>query len=116
MRNLALPADLVPEEQFASMFPSNVTVNVTVPSDSSAGPWGLAGQTLQIALSVRALGRELKEQLSVALEGMPVNKQQVRCRDRPELGFLKDTQSLASLNIGQGAQLEMSVRSRGGKK
>ena len=32
------------------------------------------------------------------------------------LGFLKDANSLAELNVGDGAVLEMTLKSRGGKR
>jgi hypothetical protein len=44
---------------------------------------------------------------------MPASKQQLRFA---ALGFLKDGQTLAELNIGSGAVLELSLKSRGGKR
>ena len=63
-----------------------------------------------------ATGKDLKEKLSSVLGGMPPNKMQIRIRDRADLGFLKDAQSLAALNIEHNSYLEMTLRSRGGKK
>jgi splicing factor 3A subunit 1 len=107
---------LVTEDEFAARFSGAIMVQVSVPNDPSAGPWELNGQTLSLSLSVSASGRELKELLATSLGGLPINKQQVRRRDRPDLGYLKDSQTLASLNVGDGALLEMTLRSRGGKK
>ena len=110
---------LVPEAEFSAQYgdaPVKLSVLIPASSEPGAAAWGLAGQTLEVRLSVGASGRELKEALGALLGGMPVNKQQIRRRDRPDLGFLKDTQSLASLNIGDHSALEMTVRSRGGKK
>ena len=105
---------LVPENDFAARFPNPITVQVVTPVDAT---WQLEGQSVDVqGISVRATGKELKEKLSSLLNGMPVNKQQVRRKDQPDLGFLKDNQTLASLNIGDGTVLELSVRSRGGKK
>ena len=58
------------------------------------------------------LVKDLKEMLGRELCGMPINKQQLKHSS----GFLKDNQTLASYNIGNAAHLELSVRSRGGKK
>ena len=46
------------------------------------------------------------------LGDMPVSKQQLRGPS----GFLKDTLSLAFYNIGPGATLELTTRSRGGRR
>jgi len=58
--------------------------------------------------------KELKELLSTHhVNGMPPGKQQLKIQ---ELGFLKDTSTLAALNIGDGTNIELSAKSRGGKK
>ena len=50
--------------------------------------------------------------LSEKFGGMPSNKMQLKGKS----GFLKDNQTLALLNIGNMYSLELSARSRGGKK
>jgi hypothetical protein len=108
---------MVPEEVFAAQYGSNpIAVFVSVPNDPSSAAWLLNGQVIEVSLPVTASGKELKDILAGSLGGMPANKQQIRIKAKPDVGFLKDTQSLASLNIGHGAALEMTVRSRGGKK
>ena len=105
--------ELIPEEEFANRFSGPVTVSVSIPNDNTAAGWNLNGQVLQVTIPVRSSIKELKEKLSEQLGGMPANKQQLKA---PVVGFLKDNQSLAAANIGDGALLELSTRSRGGKK
>lgn len=57
--------------------------------------------------------KDLKDCIGVLIGGMPSNKQQLKS----PCGFLKDKDTLASLNIGgANSTLELSVRSRGGKR
>ena len=51
---------------------------------------------------------------STHLNDMPVNK--IQLRDPSAGTFLKDAVSLAALNLGPTATVEMVPRSRGGKK
>ncbi len=50
--------------------------------------------------------------LQVHLNNMPANKMQFRTW----AGFLKDSSSLASYNIGPGDVVELSMKTRGGKR
>lgn len=101
----------VPEEEFAALHPSPVQLTVMVPSDPSS-TWELRGQALSVTLAVTQSVKELKDIISGLVGGMPPNKQQLKSPN----GFLKDKDSLAALNIGSGTTLELSVRSRGGKR
>ena len=65
-----------------------------------------------MALNVTQSVKELKDSIGALIGGMPSNKQQLKCPS----GFLKDKDTLASMNIGDGTVLELSVRSRGGKR
>jgi splicing factor 3A subunit 1 len=104
---------LVPAEEFAARFTSPVNLYVTTPNDPSSAMWNLNGQTVSVSLTVTATVKDLKDRLAEQLGGMPVNKQVLKT---PLAGFLKDTQSLAALNIGEGALIELSVKTRGGKR
>ena len=107
--------DLLSESAFAAKFPGAVTLQVQCPADESNAAWNLQGQTLSVTVgSVMFSVKELKEQLSSLLGGMPPGKMQVKS---PLHGFLKDGQSLASYNIGapESAYLELRTRSRGGR-
>jgi hypothetical protein len=57
--------------------------------------------------------KELKAALVDLLGGMPVTKQQLRI---PGGAFFKDAQTLAALNVGDGDKVELSLKTRGGKK
>lgn len=103
---------LIPEHEFASRFSGPITVQVSVPTSSPNPTWNLAGQTLDISISVNATVKDLKDIVGARVGDMPASKQQIKGKS----GFLKDTQSLAALNIGPGELLEMSARSRGGKR
>ena len=109
---------MLSEAQFASKHPGAVSVRVRAPVDDSNPAWGLMGQVVVLEVgSVMRSVKELKEQLSPQLGEMPVNKMQLKSLEQGV--FLKDTQSLASYNLGDPDSpvvLELSVRSRGGRK
>lgn len=105
----------MPESLFASQHPNPITVHVTVPNNaiSNINPaWDLRGQTLDISIHVTQTVKDLKDLIGEAVGGMVASKQQLKGPS----GFLKDQQTLASLNIGPGCTLEMTARSRGGKR
>ena len=95
---------LVPEQEFAARYPSPISVNVSLPGEGE-------GKVLSVSISVTNCVKDLKEAL-VGLTGMAANKQQIRHNG----AFLKDPQTLAAVNIGDGATVEMIGRSRGGKR
>ncbi len=100
---------------FVAWYPEPITVRVTVPNNavSNVNPaWDLRGQTLDISISVTKTVKDLKDLIGDAVGGMVASKQQLKGFS----GFLKDQQTLASLNIGPGCPLEMTARSRGGKR
>lgn len=109
--NMFVPLALIPEDEFASRFPSPVTIIVRIPLDTSA-TWELRGQSLSVSISVTQSVKDLKDCIGVLIGGMPSNKQQLKSAH----GFLKDKETLAALNIGPETTLELSVRSRGGKR
>lgn len=105
--------ELVPEAEFAARFPTGIIeIGVLAPIDSSNANFNLRGQEETVSVNIMATIKQLKDLLTEKFGGMPGNKMQLKGR----LGFLKDTQSLASLNIGDKSKLELSLRSRGGKK
>ena len=113
---------LVPAEQFAAQYgglsaPVSIRVQLPVTSAEDSGvpaSWNLNGQTVELSATLSSGIKQLKEALSAQhCGGMPVSKQQLRYS---ALGFLKDAQTLAELNIGPGAVLEMSLKSRGGRR
>jgi splicing factor 3A subunit 1 len=104
---------LVPAEEFAARYPHPISIQVIVPNDPSNAAWNLHGQAVQVLISVTAAVKDLKDILSNMLGGMPGNKQVLKT---PMAGFLKDTQTLAALNLGDGAVVELQVKTRGGAK
>lgn len=56
---------------------------------------------------------DLKTKLSPLVGAMPPNRQKIR---GPDGTFLKDTQSLASYNFTDGAELMLIEKERGGTK
>ena len=102
---------VISEEEFMLKYPTPVTVYVRVPNDPSFSSWNLNGQEVSITLSVTSTVKEAKEMMSLQLGGMPVNKQQLK--ERNSTAFCKDVETLAKLNIGQGARLELIMKLRG---
>ena len=102
--------ELVSAEEFASRFSGPITLRVSVPVDPSNPSW--TGQVLALPLLVTSTVREVKEALAELLGGFPVSKQQLK----GAAGFLKDADSLATMNVGDGDLLELSAKTRGGKR
>jgi hypothetical protein len=114
---------LISAEEFASRYSSsggviNVSIQIPQAADTATGgAWNLMGQVVKVCVNVTDSIKQLKEEAANKfLNGMPLNKQQIRVQAAPSLGFLKDSCSLAELNVGDGALLELSVKSRGGKR
>jgi len=90
-----------------------VTIKVEVAKDGEKPEWNLQGQTLSLSVDLKDSIASLKERLKEAI-GLPVNKQKLKCE---ALGFLpKDQQTLASLNVLEGAAFSLGLKSRGGKR
>jgi hypothetical protein len=102
---------LIPAGAFAAQHSGPYTITVVVPVDSSSA-FNLQGQNVTLTVSAGLTVKDLKESLAGHLAGLAANKQQLKNYS----GFLKDAASLAFLNIGPGAGLELSVKTRGGKK
>ena len=112
----AATTELLPEAQFAaSLSKPEVTLQIRVPNDPSQMAWNFYGQIVSVTVSVMSKVKAVKaELLSVHLNSMPANKIQLK---HPSTGvFLKDAKTLAALNIGPSATLELVPRARGGKK
>ena len=100
---------------------------VQLPQDSSVPAWNLHGQRITIGtdsggssggneqqqLRVTDPVKALKDAIAQAT-GMPANKQQLRIGSSGP--FLKDAATLASLLLGDGCVLELTVKSRGGRR
>lgn len=112
-----LGPELIPEAEFAaSLAKPEVTIQIRVPNDPSQMAWNFYGQIVSLTVNVMSPVKTVKGELSTAhLNGMPANKIQLK---NPATGaFLKDTLTLAALNIGPSSTtLELVPRARGGKK
>ena len=104
-----------PENEFiASLSKPEVTLQIRIPNDASQMAWNFYGQIVSVTVDVRSTIRAVKEEVSKAhLNDMPINKIQLKGAQ----GFLNaDNQSLAALNIGPTATLELRPKTRGGRR
>lgn len=108
--------DFVDADTFAATVgASAVTVQIRIPNDPSQLEWNYYGQIVPLSIPIRSTIKAVKTELSQKhLNQLPVNKMQLK--NLKTGAFLKDSASLAALNIGPGSMLEMVPRARGGKK
>jgi hypothetical protein len=107
---------LLPANEFiASLDEPVVELQVRVPNDQVQQNWNFFGQTLTLAsIDVTSKVKDVKDILSKShLNGMPPNKIQLK---DPNGGFLSNNSTLATLNIGPTAILELKTKQRGGRK
>jgi len=111
---VTLPTTLS-EADFVNSLPDpNILINIQVPDDPSQESWNLNGQTISITVNVMVKVKAIKQQIMSQLGSMPVNKMQLK---NSTLGFLKDSVSLAYLNIGPNDNsLELIPKVRGGRR
>lgn len=106
---------LIPAEEFAASFTAPIDILIQLPQEPSMGQqWNLNGQVVKLSVAVLTSTKEIKEVLaSQHLGNMPVGRFQLKHSIH---GFLKDGNSLAALNLGSNTTLELTVKSRGGKR
>jgi Ubiquitin family len=106
----------LPAEDFvASLGKTDVTFQIRVPNDPSQMAWNFYGQIVSLTTNVMSKVKEVKQELSTKhMNGIPANK--IQLKSVVTGAFLKDAMSLAELNIGPSATLELVPRARGGKK
>ena len=100
---------------------SVVELQIRIPNDASSQNWNFFGQTVTLEqINPRSIVKEVKEILSKQhLNSMPVNKIQLKSisTDGDSKGkFLNNNTTLAALNIGPKAVLELKSKTRGGRK
>jgi hypothetical protein len=104
---------LIPASEFAASLESPiVTLEIGIPKDQSNMAWNFYGQTASVRVDVMSKVKAAKEELSKQLNNISINKLQLR---HSSLGFLKDSQSFADLNLGGLVSLEMVPKTRGGR-
>lgn len=107
---------LLGEAEFAaSLSKPEVTLQIRIPNDPSQMAWNFYGQILSLSVNVMSKVKQVKADLShLHLNDMPVNKIQLK---DPISGFLNNnSMTLAALNIGPTATLELVPKTRGGRR
>jgi hypothetical protein len=110
---------LLPADEFLATLGENpvVELQVRVPNDATSQNWNFFGQTVTLSgIDPKSSVRQVKEVLSEQhLNSMPVNK--IQLKSTSEGGkFLNNNTTLAALNIGPTAVLELKSKLRGGRK
>jgi hypothetical protein len=115
MEGESTESNLIPEAEFAaSLSKPEVTLQIRVPNDPAQMAWNFYGQILSMSVNVMSKVKDVKAELSrLHLNSMPANK--IQFKD-PKTGFLKDSKTLASLNIGPTATVDLVPKTRGGRK
>lgn len=111
------PGDgLLSEADFvASLDKPTVTLQVRIPNDPSQMAWNFYGQIISISTDVMSTVKDLKDEIArTHLNSMPANK--IQLKHVATGSFLSNAKTLASLNIGPTATLELATRTRGGRK
>jgi splicing factor 3A subunit 1 len=104
--------ELDEEADFLAANPGGGVVRVSCPSVE--GDDHLNGQTLEIAVDAfDAPLSEFKKLVKDELGGLAANKQKISA---PGLGFLNDKKTFAYYNLGDGAELALALKERGGRK
>ena len=107
---------LMPEADFAaSLSKPEVTLQVRIPNDPTQMAWNFYGQIVSLKVDVMATVKQVKSDLSrIHLNGMPSNKIQLK---HPGGGFFNNNNlTLAALNVGPTATLELVPKTRGGRR
>ena len=98
---------------FIAAHPGPVTLSIRLPVDAANPDWKLNGEVVSVTIDISATVKTLKQQIGDAQGGMPASKQQLKHSSH---GFLKDNYSLGYYNLTSGTELQLIVRSRGGRK
>lgn len=105
---------LVPETQWAKMYPNPININIKVPEEEAYDEdWGLRGQIIQLSVDIIQTIQSVKSTLSNILGGMPVLRMKLKTNLH---SVLKDNESLAKYNISPGSVIELAVKERGGRR
>lgn len=101
---------IVSAEEFASRYPHPITVFVSTPLDNTNPAWSLTGELVNVpSVSVTMSIKDLKEMVT-SIIGIPTSKFQLKATDSTT--FFKDLQTLAELNLGDQARVDLSVKTR----
>jgi len=100
------------EQEWLESHPGPVIIMVQVPDMPEKKNWHLKGQTIRVTALMSDNIRTVKQMVGEALGGLPHNKQNLKFK----ANFWKDKKSLAYYNAESGMSLDLSLKSRGGKK
>jgi splicing factor 3A subunit 1 len=105
---------LLSEKDFvATLEKAEVTVQIRIPNDPTQMAWNFYGQMISITVNVMSAVKDVKAELSKNhLNGLPPNK--ILLKD-PNGGYLSNTKTLAALNVGPTATLDLQMKRRGGR-
>jgi splicing factor 3A subunit 1 len=105
---------LVPETQWAKMYPNPININIKVPEEEAYDEdWGLRGQIIQLSVDIMQTIQSVKSTLSNILGEMPVLRMKLKTNLH---SVLKDNETLAKYNISPGSVIELAVKERGGRR
>lgn len=111
----ATPQSQSEADFIASLPRPEVTLQVRVPNDPAQMAWNFYGQIVSLSVHAMSTVKAVKQELSQQhLNQMPANKVQLRLVTTG--AFLKDAMTLAALNIGPTATLELKAKTRSGRK
>ena len=100
----------------ASLPKPEVTLQVRIPNDPAQMAWNFYGQIVSLTVHAMTNIKSVKQELSRQhLNQMPINKIQLKMVTTG--AFLNNNNaSLAALNLGPTATLELLPKTRGGRK
>jgi len=106
--------ELLSAEEFAkTLSKPEVTIQVRIPNDPAQMAWNFYGQIVSVSVDVMSKIKAVKQEIARShLNSMPANKIQLKT----SAGFLKDSATLASLNMGPTATLDLIPKTRGGRR
>lgn len=88
---------------------AKVRIKVTKHSNKE---WKLEGQEIQLAVPLKSTVTKLKNWIAKNTK-LPANKQKLQI---DSIGFLRDSKTLASYNVGDASIITLEVKERGGRK
>jgi splicing factor 3A subunit 1 len=109
----AATASLVPEAMWMAQTPPRFPVRVSLPADLPE--FNCNGQIVEVTCNIGDTVEAFKQQISGSCNGMPTGKMKVSFISTG-IFLNKDSASLAFYNVGPGAQIQLGIRERGGRK
>ena len=106
----------VPESLWLSAHPLPLTLRLHLPSDASSHH-NLHGQLIELPLLLTDTVETVKQRLAAQLgSAPPLPPARLQLQLRVSSHFLKDGSSLAAYNLFEGAEINVKLKERGGRK